>query len=97
MSSPSKTRERPARPPTPLPVRATEPKPERVAAPGGAGPTAAGILTSVRIPAQVMDRVQKRLDKEPTHNMRSLILLALSRIDIEVEPEFLVPIRKRPR
>ncbi len=54
-----------------------------------------GVATTIAIPAEVMDRIRERLRQDQGHNMRSLVLYALSQIGIEVEPEHLKPTRRR--
>jgi len=53
------------------------------------------VSTTVAIPLEVMERIHARLQQEKSHNMRSLILYALTQIGIEVEPEHLTPTRRR--
>jgi len=60
-----------------------------------ASATSRGVSTTVAIPLEVMERIHARLQQEKSHNMRSLILYALTQIGIEVEPEHLTPTRRR--
>jgi hypothetical protein len=89
---PAPAAELPAAALTPAPVRDFVVADER---PRRKTDTTRGISTTVAIPELVMERIHERLAQEKKHNMRSLILYALSQIGIEVEPEHLTPTRRR--
>ena len=53
------------------------------------------IATTIAFPPVVMRRIQERLRQDQQHNLRSLVLLGLSKIGVYVEPEYLKPVRRR--
>jgi hypothetical protein len=53
------------------------------------------IATTIAFPPEIMRRIQDRLHQDQQHNLRTLVFYALSKIGIEIEPEHLVPTRRR--
>jgi hypothetical protein len=53
------------------------------------------IATTIAFPPEIMARIQDRLQEERAHNLRTLVFLGLSKIGIEIEPEYLKPERRR--
>ena len=58
-------------------------------------PPSRGVQTTIAIPEPVMERIQVWLQNDREHNMRSMVLYALTQIGIDVEPEHLKPTRRR--
>jgi hypothetical protein len=53
------------------------------------------VATTIAIPPVIMARIQERLRDDQEHNLRTLVFLGLSKLGIEIEPEFLAPKRRR--
>jgi len=89
-------------PPSP-PAQRAEPRSAAVSPPREKPPAAKvrppppsrGVPTTIAIPEPVMERIHVWLQKDQRHNMRSMVLYALTQIGIDVEPEHLKPTRRR--
>ena len=66
-----------------------KPTPAKVPAPSR------GVQTTIAIPEPVMERIHVWLQNDQGHNMRTMVLYALTQIGIDVEPEHLKPTRRR--
>ncbi len=53
------------------------------------------VATTIAFPPVIMARIQERLQQDQAHNLRTLVLLGLSKLGIEIEDEYLKPTRRR--
>jgi hypothetical protein len=88
--APARTVPIPAKAETPPAAPTPAPEPEK-----GTRKKEETIATTIAFPPVIMQRIQERLQQDQAHNLRTLVLYALSQIGIEIEPEYLKPTRRR--
>ena len=53
------------------------------------------IATTIAFPPSVLRELKARLRDDQEHNLQTLVFYALSKIGIEINPEYLTPKRRR--
>jgi hypothetical protein len=104
-SLPAGTVHAPARtvplPISPAPIQpASQPAPEATGEDDAAGKKKRKanpniVATTIAFPPAIMERVQERLQQDQSHNLQTLVFLGLTKLGIEIDPQYLKPKRRR--